>query len=146
MSVSTISNRFIPGGARNPNSHRPWCTQCHTDRFLTIETIEAIDGRERDVVSVSYNCGECEYFYRHAAKVPQVAAILNRPGPPKSLGVLQFGGEYIHCGEPMHVAGSELRNAYAVMKTDREPDSILDVYLTTRVLRCSCGFQMEIPD
>jgi hypothetical protein len=144
--VSTISNRFIPGGAHHPYSQRLWCTQCHTDRFLIVESIEALEGGDRDLVKVSYTCGECEYFYEHAAGVPQVAAILNRPGPPRSLGVLQFGGEYIHCGEPMHVAGSELRNAYAAMKTEREPEAILDVYLRTRVLRCNCGFQMEIPD
>jgi hypothetical protein len=60
---------------------------------------------------------------------------------------LQSGGEYIHCGEPMPVAGSELRSTYAPMTTEPVPaDVVLDAYLRTRVLRCICGFQMEIPE
>jgi hypothetical protein len=123
-----------------------WCTQCNTDQFLIIETIEVLGGGERHLVRVSYTCAECEFFYTHPAGIPEIAAVLNRPGTRRPIDVLQFGGEYIHCGEPMHVASSELRNAYSAMRTDSESDAVLDVYLQTRVLRCSCGFQMEIPD
>jgi hypothetical protein len=142
----TISNPYTSDGARYPRNHRLWCTECHTDRFLVIESIESLHGGKRDLVSVSYSCAECDYFYAHPAGVPEIAAVLNRPGPRPSIGVLQFGDEYIHCGEPMHVASSELRNAYSSQRTDSESDGVLDVYLRTRVLRCSCGFQMEIPD
>ena len=144
--MTTISNPHTSGGARYPHNHRLWCTQCHTDRFLVIESIEAMGGGEPHLVSVAYTCAECEFFYEHPAGVPEIASVLHRPGPRPSIGVLQFGGEYIHCGEPMHVASSELRNAYSSMGTPSETDPVLDVYLRTRVLRCSCGFQMEIPD
>lgn len=96
--------------------------------------------------------GEEHRNYRgHSTTLPQVAAVLNQPGPQPTSGVLQFGGEYIHCGEPMHAAGSELRSIYAPMTTEPVPaeqttGEVLEVYLRTRVLRCGCGFQMEIPD
>jgi hypothetical protein len=64
----------------------------------------------------------------------------------RGLDVLQFGGEYIHCGEPMHAAGSELRSIYSPVSTESATEGLLEVYLSTRVLRCDCGFQMEIPE
>jgi hypothetical protein len=72
------------------------------------------------------------------------------PGVPGTAGV-QSGGGYIHCGEPMHAASSGLRSIYAPMTTEPVPagqtsEDVLEVYLRTRVLRCGCGFQMEIPE
>jgi hypothetical protein len=60
--------------------------------------------------------------------------------------VLAFGGHYIHCGQPMQKAGSELRRLSAPVFTDGGLEDGLDVYMTTRVLRCPCGFQMELPE
>lgn len=72
-----------------------------------------------------------------------------RAGPAFRRGgtadVLSFGGHYIHCGEPMAAASSEMRTIHGSY-TDRQLPESLSVYLATRVLRCSCGFQMEIPD
>lgn len=88
----------------------------------------------------------CEFSYSHAATVAQVACVLNRPDSRTSSGVLQFGGTYIHCGQPMHTAGSEKRSIYAPVTSEEGVEPVLDVYLSTRVLKCACGFQMEIPD
>ncbi|WP_427006123.1 hypothetical protein [Pseudarthrobacter sp. H2] len=77
---------------------------------------------------------------------PQIAAILNRPGPQQTPEVLQSGGGYIHCGEPVHAAGSGLRSVDAPMTTEQTSEGVLELYLRTRVLRCGCGFQMEIPE
>jgi hypothetical protein len=60
--------------------------------------------------------------------------------------MLQFGGTYIHCGRPIRTAGSESRSIYAPLTTEQSGELVLDVYLRTRVLKCACGFQMEIPD
>jgi hypothetical protein len=51
----------------------------------------------------------------------------------------------------MHAAGSGLGSVYAPMTTvpdlaEQTSEGLLEVYLRTRVLRCGCGFQMEIPD
>ncbi|MBT2538876.1 hypothetical protein [Arthrobacter sp. ISL-69] len=72
-----------------------------------------------------------------------VARILNRPG--KTPDVLVFGDHYIHCGQPMTRVGSDLRNLRADTYSDKNPDTTLSVYLATRVLRCGCGFQVELP-
>ncbi|MGX1159500.1 hypothetical protein RKD54_000409 [Pseudarthrobacter sp. SLBN-100] len=60
--------------------------------------------------------------------------------------VLAFGGQFMHCGQPMRKTGSELRRLSMPAFTDRPLEDALDVYLTTQVLHCPCGFQMELPE
>jgi hypothetical protein len=60
--------------------------------------------------------------------------------------VLVFGGHYMHCGQLMEKGGTELRRFQASRSTEDVQDEALDVYLSTRVLRCACGFQIEIPE
>jgi hypothetical protein len=59
--------------------------------------------------------------------------------------VVHIGGDYIHCGEPMSATDPDLRNPFQSVSTDEAPPDVLGVYLQTRVLRCRCGFQLEIP-
>jgi hypothetical protein len=61
-------------------------------------------------------------------------------------GVLVFGGQFMHCGQAMQKTGSELRRLSVPAFTDRPLEDALDVYLTTQVLHCPCGFQMELPE
>jgi hypothetical protein len=56
--------------------------------------------------------------------------------------VLSFDGHYIHCGMPMARFGADTHHVL----NDRLLPETLGAYLATRVLRCDCGFQMEIPD
>lgn len=56
--------------------------------------------------------------------------------------VLSFDGHYIHCGQPMTRFGANMHRVLG----DRLLPETLGAYLATRVLRCECGFQMEIPD
>ncbi|AOT05764.1 hypothetical protein [Arthrobacter sp. U41] len=144
--MSTISHAHRPGNSRQPYGQRLWCPRCRTDQHLAIDAIEQPSPPEQELVEVSYTCVGCDFLYAHAATVAQAAAILNRPGPARTPGILQFGGAYIHCGEPMHTAGSDEHSIYAPMSTEQSSEPVLDVYLRTRVLKCSCGFQMEIPD
>jgi hypothetical protein len=46
----------------------------------------------------------------------------------------------------MRKAGSEIRRLSAPLSTEGTDRDSLDVYLATRVLRCDCGFQMELPE
>jgi len=46
----------------------------------------------------------------------------------------------------MTKAGSEVRKLSAPLSTEGATDDTLNVYLATRVLRCVCGFQMELPE
>lgn len=55
------------------------------------------------------------------------------------------------CGEPMQAADSGPRSICGpatteYMPTEQTSKGLLEVYLRTRVLRCGCGFQMEIPN
>lgn len=144
--MSTISESYITGGAHEPRADSLHCFDCHTDRHLVIESIEALSPPVPGMVVVSYTCTACGHYRVHQATVPQIAAIPNRPGPERISGILQFGGEYIHCGESMHTAGSELRGIHAPLSTEQNSEDVLEVYLRTRVLHCVCGFQIEIPE
>lgn len=64
---------------------------------------------------------------------------------PNAPDALAFAGNYLHCGQPMGRAGAEMRRISTTHEDKDRPDA-LAVYLATRVLRCRCGFQMEIPD
>jgi hypothetical protein len=108
---------------------------------VSIRSIEALRPASETLVEVAYTCTTCGLFYAHPADVTQVAVILNRPG--RTPGVLVFGGHYIHCSEPMEKAGAELRGLHTPVTTDQ---TTLGVYLSTRVLRSACGFQMELPE
>ncbi|WP_332603617.1 hypothetical protein [Arthrobacter sp. S2(2024)] len=83
-----------------PHARHGWplrCGSCRRDVHQIIETKEPPDPADTDVVDVSYTCIECDSFYSGAATVPPLAWVLNRSAAVP--GVLQFGGEYLHCGE-----------------------------------------------
>ncbi|MEV7605059.1 hypothetical protein AB0N65_06435 [Paenarthrobacter sp. NPDC089322] len=142
--MSIIQNPLIPEGTSRPNGEPLKCRKCGSADHLDLETIESIAPHPGDLlVSVSYTCLMCETSYAHTAAFHEVATVLNRNGTVS--GLLQFGGEYFHCGEPMQFARSSARSVYAPITTDDVDDGLLDVYLKTRVLQCHCGFRMELP-
>jgi len=120
------------------------CTKCGSDRHLALHSIAALTPPASGSVEVGYFCRTCRNHYLHQAGVVAVAAVLNRVRCRED--VLAFGGQYIHCGQPMQKTGSELRRLYAPATTDQDLVDALDVYLTTQVLHCPCGFQMELPE
>jgi DNA-directed RNA polymerase subunit RPC12/RpoP len=139
-----------PHGPSNPAFREPFenqplvCGHCSTDRNLALHSIETLNPPSEVLVKVGYSCTACGRHYLHQADVASVAAVLNRNG--SLTNVLAFGGHYIHCGQPMEKTGSELRRLSAPAFTDSIQEETLDVYMTTRVLRCRCGFQMELPE
>ncbi|MBT2512303.1 hypothetical protein [Arthrobacter sp. ISL-30] len=144
MSIS--SSARLPNPAGQHPEQRPWCGVCQSDKRLKIDAIETASTDDPHIVMVTYACAQCGSLYTHEARVEDVAAILNSEA--SKTAVLKFGNFYIHCGAPMTVAGTELRSIYVPISTDKPsptPGNLLDVYLRTRVLRCACGFQMEIP-
>jgi hypothetical protein len=142
--MSTVSHPRKPEPSSGSQRQRLWWAQCETDEYLVIESIDSLRPPRTGLVDVAYTCVECDFFYAHTAAVARVAEALNRAG--QRSGVLQFGGHYLHCGEPMTRAGSQQRSVHATLSTELTGEGPLEVYLRTRVLRCSCGFQMEIPD
>lgn len=139
------------GGFRGSPPFQPapvTCRQCGHDRNLEITAIDALPpespGADSDsFVEVTFLCTRCGVPFTQPADVTDVAVILNRPG--NTPNVLVFGGHYIHCGHPMRTTGGEVRSIRGSYGERQLPET-LGVYLATRVLRCTCGFQMEIPD
>ncbi|SFT95203.1 hypothetical protein [Arthrobacter sp. ov118] len=120
------------------------CEHCGTDSYLVIRSVTELPDHPADVVMVSYTCERCRLFREHPARVADLCMVLGRAEP--SGDVLIFGGYYLHCGRPMARAGSELRRLSAPKSTEGDEADTLEVYLSTRVLRCACGFQMELPE
>jgi hypothetical protein len=117
------------------------CGNCGTDRHLIIRAVTILPGLGADVVLVSYTCSRCGNFNEHPAQAADLSMVLARA--EQRGDVLIFGDDYLHCGEPMQTAGSELRRLSIPLSTEEDA---LDVYFPTRVLRCVCGFQMELPE
>jgi hypothetical protein len=136
----------IHPGYRPGRNFRPAplaCRKCGNDDGVEITSIDALPGNPDSTVEVTFTCSACGLPFTQPAEVTEVARILNRPG--NTPDVLVFGGHYIHCGQPMNAAGAEMRSIHGTYNSRHLPET-LGVYLATRVLRCVCGFQMEIPD
>ena len=120
------------------------CGNCGTDRHLIIRSVTDLPGLGADVVVVSYTCRRCGTFNEHPAQAADLSVVLARP--EQSADVLMIGDDYLHCGEPMQKAGSELRRLSVPLSTGEGAGNALDLYFPTRVLRCVCGFQLELPE
>ena len=68
------------------------------------------------------------------------------PDGSNQRNVIVFGGHYMHCGQLMGKGGTELQRRQAPRSTENVQHWALDIYLSTRVLRCICGFQIEVPE
>lgn len=142
--MSTIQNPPVPENTSRPAVQPLKCTKCGSSENLDLETIESIEPHSGELlVAVSYTCTRCEASFSHTATFHEVAAVLNSRSAIS--GLLQFGGEYFHCGEPMQFAASSAKSVYVPITTEDNDDPLMDVYLKTRVLECRCGFRMELP-
>ncbi|MFE4196133.1 hypothetical protein ACFRJ9_09735 [Paenarthrobacter sp. NPDC056912] len=135
----------VPDEAQQPPDEPLWCARCNTDQHLLVNSIQSHYPPVPNVVDVSYECLACRFSYRKLASVQKVAVVLNRPGITQ--GLLQFGGQYLHCGEPMKTKSCELRRIQASLSLSHGVrERLYEVYINTRILGCHCGFRMEIPD
>ncbi|WP_146033029.1 hypothetical protein [Arthrobacter sp. AFG20] len=132
-------------GAGGPGRISPvMCEHCGTDRHLDIKAVTDLPDHPADVVVASYTCGRCGLFSEHPARVADLSMVLGRREQTGDL--LIFGWHYLHCGELMKKTGSELRRLSASVSSDSAPGDTRDVYLSTRVLKCRCGFRLEVPE
>lgn len=135
--MSTSNPRHSP-----PQPRQLRCETCGTEHQLTIHAIRAMGSANGDLVTVSYTCNQCGLFNEHLAYAGDVAAALHQVrGMAK---VIMFGDDYIHCGFPMEEAGFEIERL--CYRSSNNGGSLNAVSLPTLVLRCRCGFQLEVPD
>lgn len=118
------------------------CGNCGTEHQLTIHAVTAIDAAGGDLVTVAYTCNDCSLFQEHAAYADDVAAALRQVRWMAT--VIMFGDDYIHCGFPMEVAEFEIERL--CYRCSNSGGVLSAVCLPTRVLRCRCGFQLEVPE
>lgn len=130
---------------RVPRARRPWCTVCATDRYLTLESVQALGPPTASLLEAAYTCSACRHFYVHAVTVAQAGLITDHL--PLVIDVLQIDGVYFHCGEPLPTVEYGHRSIYGPASTEHSPEvDPQAVSLRVKLLRCSRGFQMEIPD
>ncbi len=139
--MTTSTTAKLPGGADNPGTPALICTRCGDADGLLIEAIGAIIPVMPGFVSIEYSCSACGSFYGHGATVQQVAELLNAGATAP--GVLHFGHHFIHCGEPMEDIAEDTSRLHPPAGTQNGPPVAMP--LRTRLLKCHCGFQLDVP-
>ncbi|MEO8220516.1 MAG: hypothetical protein ABI563_06995 [Specibacter sp.] len=120
---------------------RPWCCRCGTNEYLCFESVTPVPDIF-DMVDVDYLCTQCESFYGHL-----VPTIKMDKDVLKAFGIpyITTGMEgYLHCGEAMTPTGERMPSPHA--RLGPHHDSWQPPRRSPmKVVRCRCGFQMEVP-
>ena len=98
---------------------------------------------QRETLAAAINCTNCGSSHVVATTAAFLATIRARTG--NSGGGVRREDAYRHCQEPMSAVDPERRSPHRAVSTHAGSPDFLGEYLRTRVLRCRCGFQMEIP-
>ena len=124
-----------------PQPRQLQCENCGTEHQLTIHAITALGAAGGDLVTVAYRCNDCDLFQEHLAYAGDVAAALHQVR--RMATVIMFGDEYVHCGFPMEAAELDIERLR--YRSSNNGFGLSAVCLPTQVLRCRCGFQLEVP-
>ncbi|MEV7605104.1 hypothetical protein AB0N65_06660 [Paenarthrobacter sp. NPDC089322] len=121
------------------------CETCQSDSYLVVHGIESTPFHGGELlVEVTYTCTACDTLQSRLAPFRSVAARVNTTYPLGAL--LSFGDTYLHHGKPMAEVPVEVRRSIRERGLPGEPgNELLDVRLTTKMIRCECGFQLELP-
>lgn len=139
MTMLPVAN--LPGEIDNPGPPALICTRCGSANGLIIEAIEATIPAVPGHVCLEYSCLSCGSFYGHDASVQQVATLLNAGATTP--GVLHFGHHFIHCGEPMEAIGEGISCLDGPAGSQSGRSAAISI--RTRLLKCHCGFQLDVP-
>ena len=129
-------------GTGTPEVYVPWCDSCGTDEYLIIESVEpATTEDSAEFLEISYTCSECDRFYGHPIRHSPLWARRLAEAPAAEDMV------YMHCGEPMKPRDRRMMSIFSPLSTEdvTEAAALDSVQMETTVLRCSCGFQIELP-
>lgn len=94
-----------------------------------------------ELFTVSYTCADCQRFQEHPAYASDVTAALHQAN--WMARIILFGDEYVHCGFPMEEAELEIERL--CYRSSASGGGLNTLSLPVRVLRCNCGFQLEVP-
>jgi hypothetical protein len=141
--MTVPSSKYLPRDSHQPRGRRLWCGACDTDRHLLVDSVTTLNARQ-ETLAAAITCTQCGGSRVLATTAEFVAAVTERN--EDNGDVVHRDAGYVHCQEPMSAADPDLRSAHWPVSTQPGPTEFLGAYLRTRVLRCRCGFQMEIPD
>lgn len=140
--MSTTSHEYAPRDAHQHRGRRLWCAECNTDRHLLVDSATTLNAQQQTLAAAitCENCGGSRVLATTAALLAEL------PGRNEENGdAVHRDAAYVHCHEPMSPADPGLWGLQWPVSTQAGPAEFLGVYLRTRVLRCRCGFQMELP-
>jgi len=140
--MTTTLNSYKRGDGKQPHGNRPRCAECDTDIHLGGES-PAIPGPQ-PASPAAFRCSGCGVSGVFETTSDHLVAFPAPPAPPQEL---VRDGTYFHCGEPMAPPGPQVEALLRTFPAQDQPGSLdsLAAYLATKVLRCRCGFQMEVP-
>ena len=140
--MTITSHTYLPRDAHQPRGRRPWCATCDTDRHLLVDSVTMMNPQQ-ETLAAAISCTNCSRSRVVATTAAFVSATPARNG--NKGGGVHRDTAYLHGQEPMSAVDPELRSAHRPVSTHAGTTDLLDDYLRTSVLRCRCGFQMEIP-
>jgi hypothetical protein len=140
--MSTASSSYVPRDTHQPRGKRPWCANCDTDLHLMAES-HAVRGRRTGTLAIAVHCLNCRQS-RVLDTTEEHLTALPTPSATQE-GLVHQDDGYLHCGEPMFLPGPRADTTLRTFPAQHGPADSLAAYLATQVLRCRCGFQMELP-
>ncbi|VXC57083.1 conserved hypothetical protein [Arthrobacter sp. 9AX] len=142
--MTTSPSSYLPYDQNQPRGHQPWCPGCDTDVYLIIES-PAVQGRQTGTLAVAVRCSNCRQSRVLDTTREHLSALTHRSARYGDL--VHRDNTYFHCGEPMVPAGPRPETSLRTFPAENHspPEASLAAYFATKVLRCRCGFQMELP-
>jgi len=141
--MSATSNSYARGDVNQPQGNRRWCVPGDTGTDLRGES-PAVPGLRSESPAVAFRCSGCGVSRVFETTSEDLAAF---PAPPAPLqDLVHRDGTYFHCGEPMRPPATHVETMVGTFPGQDQAGAgdSLAAYLATRVLRCRCGFQMEV--
>ena len=137
FTLTMTSGTYRPTTAHHPRGGRPWCATCHTDKHLVSGSVVLLDAREQ-TVAVAVTCMRCGDS-RVLETTKRLAAAL-AAGSEMHRGAREVNSGPVHCKETMSLVETGTADAGPTA-----PGVCSAGPAPVRVLRCSCGFQMDAP-
>ena len=101
---------------------------------------------QQETLAAAISCTKCGSSHVMATTAALLASISGSiPGRNgNTAGAVLRDATYRHCQEPMSAVDPERRSAQRPVSTHAGARDLLGDYLRARVVRCRCGFQMDI--
>jgi hypothetical protein len=97
---------------------------------------------QQETLAAAISCTKCGSSHVMSTTAALLASVPGRNGI--TVGAALRDATYRHCQEPMSAVDPDRRSAQRPVSTHAGARDLLGDYLRARVVRCRCGFQMDI--